>query len=142
MMGAEYAAIKKGRDSRLASYNDYMVKFKRKPLKSFKQFTDDKVLRKKLEEYYDNDIDKLEFTVGIFGQKHDKSDLFGGLMNDMVSYDAFTQIYTNPLLASNVYNKETFTKYGLKLIKSTKSIHAMVKRNVKNGGKVKTKLGM
>jgi len=97
-------------------------------------------LRQRLQALYGH-IDKVEFVVGLFAQKRDKAALFGDLLNRMVAYDAFTQIYTNPLLAKSVYTQETFTSYGLELIDATNSIEDLVKRN-SSGADIKVSLGI
>jgi prostaglandin-endoperoxide synthase 2 len=48
----------------------------------------------------------------------------------MVAYDAFTQIYTNPLLSRSIHTAEHLTTYGLKLIEETNTITKLVSRNV------------
>jgi prostaglandin-endoperoxide synthase 2 len=48
----------------------------------------------------------------------------------MVAYDAFTQIYTNPLLSTAIYTVDTLTSYGLELITTTSSIDMLVRRNL------------
>ena len=54
----------------------------------------------------------------------------------MVAYDAFTQIFSNPLLSRNVYGSDTFTDYGLDLIEKTTSVEVLVNRNVESGVRV------
>lgn len=63
-------------------------------------------------------------------------------MRTMVSYDAFTQIYTNPLLSRSIHNEEHLTHYGLMLIKDTDSITKLVSRNVKGVEAVNASLGV
>ncbi|NQW01238.1 MAG: hypothetical protein HQ483_16150 [Rhodospirillales bacterium] len=130
MLGAEYRLVKMGRDFRLQPYNAYRRRFGLKPLNSFEELTDDAELRGKLEKLY-GDIDQLEFVVGLFGQKSAPGRLYGDLIYAMVAYDAFTQIYTNPLLSQNVFNERTFTKLGLDRIKSTNSVQDLASRNTK-----------
>jgi prostaglandin-endoperoxide synthase 2 len=136
MQHAEYHMIKMGRDFRLQSYNAYRQQFGLKKLKSFNDLTDNKILKRKLESMYSS-IDNVEYIVGVFAETHSKGKLFGELMYTMVSYDAFTQIYTNPLLSSNVYTAETFTKYGLDLIKHTHSIVSLIERNTSSKSNAK-----
>ncbi len=50
----------------------------------------------------------------------------------MVAYDAFTQIFSHPLLARGIYGPATFTDYGMKMIEETKSVEVLVHRNVLN----------
>lgn len=132
MAMAEYRMIKMGRDFRLASFNDYRVQFGLKRLTSFAELTENAELHKELKSIY-NDINKVELIVGLFAEKHSENRLYGSLMYTMVAYDAFTQIYTNPLLSKNVYNAETMTQYGLDLIEETNSIQELVNRNIPRG---------
>ena len=129
LLEAEYQTIKMGRNFRLRPYNDYRKQFGLDVLTSFEQLTDDAALRDRLKAMYD-DINKVEFIIGLFAQKHAKSRLYGDLMYAMVAYDALTQIYTNPLLSRNVYTTRTFTQYGLDLIDDTNTVQDLVDRNV------------
>jgi prostaglandin-endoperoxide synthase 2 len=135
LLGAEYRTIKMGRDFRLRPYNDYRKQFGLDALTSFEQLTDDAALRDRLKAMY-GDINKVEFIIGLFAQKHAKSRLYGDLMYAMVAYDALTQIYTNPLLSRNVYTTRTFTQYGLDLIDDTNTVQDLVDRNVAGSVKV------
>lgn len=126
---AEYMAIKMGRDFRLRSYNEYRECFGLARCKSFEDLTSDAVVQKKLEALYEN-IDQLEFFVGLFAEEPDDGALFGDLLAQMVAYDAFTQIFSNPLLSTNVYGPAAFTEYGVELIEKTTTIEALVNRNV------------
>jgi prostaglandin-endoperoxide synthase 2 len=131
-MGAEYQTIKMGRDFRLQGYNEYRQNFGLAKLRDFTELTKDKSLRQKLETIY-GDIDRLELVVGLFAEDPQPGALFGSLMLIMVAYDAFTQIYTNPLLSRAIYTAETLTAYGLELIDTTSSIADLVRRNVPGG---------
>lgn len=135
MMGAEYAMIRMGRDFKLQSFNAYREKFGLTPLSSFKQLSSDKALVAELERLY-GDIDHLELTVGLFAEEAKGDALFGKLMNTMVAYDAFTQIYTNPLLSKNVYHANTLSQYGIDLIEKTESIVDFAARNTKGNTKI------
>ncbi len=132
MADAEYNAIKMGRDFRLASFNNYREHFGLKPYQSFHALTGDDNLSAQLSKLYGH-IDNLEFLTGLFAEKRDSSSLFGQLMNTMVAYDAFTQIYTNPLLSENVYHERTLSRYGLDLIEKTNSLQDLFDRNNQKG---------
>ena len=134
LLGAEYQTIKMGRDFRLRSYNEYRKQFRLDALTSFEQLTEDTALRDKLKAMY-GDINKVEFIIGLFAQKHAKGRLFGDLIYAMVAFDAFTQIYTNPLLSRSVYTTRTFTQYGLDLIDDTNTVQDLVDRNVGERGR-------
>jgi prostaglandin-endoperoxide synthase 2 len=47
-----------------------------------------------------------------------------------VALDAFSQVYTNPLLATRIYNEETFSPEGMEIINSTTTLSQIVNRNV------------
>ena len=68
--------------------------------------------------------------MGLFAEEPQPGALFGSLMLTMVAYDAFTQIYTNPLLSTAIYTVDTLTSYGLELITTTSSIDMLVRRNL------------
>ena len=85
---------------------------------------------------FGDDIDKLEWYVGIFAEDYPDEFFVGELLTTMVGYDAFTQALTNPLLAKNVFNEATFSKAGLKIIDETKSLGQIVARNAQDPGSV------
>jgi prostaglandin-endoperoxide synthase 2 len=47
----------------------------------------------------------------------------------MVSVDAFSQAFTNPLLGKQVFNADTFTPFGWDLIHETSTLHDVLERN-------------
>ena len=51
----------------------------------------------------------------------------------MVAVDAFSQILTNPLLASGVYGPQAFSEAGLDIIEDTHSFQQLVLRNCAPG---------
>ena len=140
LLGAEYAAIKMGRDYRLRSFNEYRARFKLGKIDDFDDLTSDKDLRTELKGLY-GEIDNLEFFVGLFAEEASDGSLFGDLTTTMVASDAFTQALTNPLLAMQVFNEGTFTEYGMKVIEDTSSLQDLVNRNVSNPDAVKVSFG-
>ncbi|NRR30004.1 hypothetical protein HSX11_07370 [Oxalobacteraceae bacterium] len=126
---AERNALNMSRKFRLASFNDYRVRFGMERLESIDDLSDDEHVRNTVSALYGGDVNKVEFLVGLFAEKGDDDALFGGLLNVMVAYDAFTQIFTNPLLSKNIYNAQTFSQYGLDLIKQTTSVQDIANRN-------------
>jgi prostaglandin-endoperoxide synthase 2 len=121
-----------GRAFRLRSFNDYREAFGYRRLTSYQQLTTDAGLASQLEQLY-GPIDNLELVVGLFAEAPPEGGLFGDLMRTMVAYDAFTQIYTNPLLSQAIYRSEHLTAYGLQLLNDTTSITDLVQRNVTPG---------
>ena len=132
LMEAEFQTVKMGRDFRLRSFNDYREQFGLKRLRSFEQLTANPELRQRL----CCSVWPHRPAGGGGGPVRRGSvpgGLFGPLMLAMVAYDAFTQIYTNPLLSMNVFSAETFSKAGLELIHSTTTFADLVRRNVPEG---------
>ena len=86
------------RVAELRSFNEYCTQFGRKPAESFEDLTSDVALRTRLKALYDDDIDQLEWYVGIFAEEYPSFMMMGELMATMVACDAFTQALTNPLL--------------------------------------------
>ena len=62
--------------------------------------------------------------------------MMGELLTTMVAHDAFTQAFTNPLLARNVYNEDTFSKVGMGIIEQTYCLQQIVERNSRTRDKV------
>jgi prostaglandin-endoperoxide synthase 2 len=116
------------RKARLRSFNDYREAYGLPRLTGFDQLTPDAEVRQRLEALY-GDIDKLEWYVGIFAEDYPDYMMMGELLTYMVANDAFTQALTNPLLARNVFNDETFTNTGMGIIKNTSSLQDIVTRN-------------
>jgi prostaglandin-endoperoxide synthase 2 len=116
------------RQARLQSYNAYRKRFGMTPAKDFAAVTSDVAVRQRLEELY-RDVDDLEWYVGIFAEDHPEDQMMGDLLTVMVGYDAFTQALTNPLLAPQIFNEETFTRAGLKIIRTTTSLQQILARN-------------
>ena len=137
---AETNALRMSRDFRLRSYNDYRVQFGLDRLAEFSDLTEDPLALQRLKQLY-HSIDDVEFLVGIFAEDRGGDSLFGNLLNVMVAYDAFTQIFTNPLLSKNIYNAQTYSQYGLTLIEQTDSIHDIAARNCADAGAVTASLG-
>jgi prostaglandin-endoperoxide synthase 2 len=129
LRGAEMAALRMARGFRLRSYNDYRQAFSLDRLDDFDELTRDPQAQSDLRSLYGT-IDQVEFLPGLFAEDPDHNALFGDLLNTMVAYDAFTQIYTNPLLAPEIFNDVTFTAYGTELFGATASVLDIAKRNV------------
>jgi prostaglandin-endoperoxide synthase 2 len=118
-----------GRDFRIRPYNEYRAQFGLRPCADFSDLTSDVSLQERLRNLYQH-IDRLELVVGLFAEEAVDGALFGDLLTQMVAYDAFTQIFSNPLLARRIYGPQTFTDYGVDLIERTNWIEDLVNRNV------------
>ncbi len=129
LLWVEQVSIQMGRDMQLASYNDYREAFGFPRLTDFNQISGDPKRQYRLKELY-GDVDRIEFYVGLFAEDVRTNSTVSTLMGRMVGIDAFSQALTNPLLAPNIFNTDTFSKYGMKVILETKSISDIVQRNV------------
>ncbi|MEU5843025.1 peroxidase family protein [Rhodococcus sp. NPDC047139] len=118
------------RQARLRSYNDYREAFGLDRLTSFAALTPNAELQQKLEKLY-GDTDQVEWYVGVFAEDYPPRRMMGELLTTMVAHDAFTQAFTNPLLARNVYNEDTFSKVGMEIIEQTHNLQEIVARNSK-----------
>jgi prostaglandin-endoperoxide synthase 2 len=132
---AEQVTVALMRDARLTSFNDYREAYGLSRLTSYDELTSNTEVKQRLEALY-GDIDNLEWYVGIFAEDYPDYMMMGELMTYMVANDAFTQALTNPLLARNVFNDATFTKTGMGIIKGTKSLQDIVKRNAASPARV------
>jgi hypothetical protein len=104
LIDAEMAALQKARKWRIAPYNDYRKRFGLPPVSSFKELTGDEALAAELDRLYRNDINQVEFTIGLLAEARPSDAVLGELMTLMVGVDAFSQALTNPLLSSNVFS--------------------------------------
>jgi prostaglandin-endoperoxide synthase 2 len=129
----EYPAVEERsialmRFARLQSYNAYRRRFGMPPKKDWADLTSDLDVQERLAELYD-DIDDLEWYVGIWAEDHPTDQMMGDLLTTMVGYDAFTQALTNPLLAPQVFTEATFTRAGLQMIRKTRNLQQILARN-------------
>ncbi|CAG8866454.1 peroxidase family protein [Pseudomonas fluorescens] len=134
---AELATLTMSRAFRLRSYNDYRAQFGLDRLRYWNDLNGDSSITDELKKHY-NSVDEVEFMVGLMAEGHSRQALFGDLLSTMVAYDAITQIFTNPLLSRNIFNEQTFSKYGFELIAKTTSVQDIAARNI--SGEVVAKL--
>jgi prostaglandin-endoperoxide synthase 2 len=120
------------REANLKSFNDYRRQFGLSPLTDYDQLTKDVKVQERCRALYGDDIDQLEWYVGIFAEDYPDKYVLGELLTTMVGYDAFTQALTNPLLARNVFNEATFSRMGLAIIDQTDSLQQIVARNAQD----------
>jgi prostaglandin-endoperoxide synthase 2 len=117
------------RQARLRSFNDYRESYGLRRLRNFTELTSDVTVRERLKTLYDDDIERLEWYVGIFAEDYPDYLMMGELLTTMVANDAFTQALTNPLLARSVFNEATFSAAGMKIIDETSSLQQILARN-------------
>jgi prostaglandin-endoperoxide synthase 2 len=130
---AERAAHLFSRAQRLRSFVEYQGAFHEDVVTDFKDLAGDTPLAKDLEKLYPGGVKDVEFLVGLFAQQHDDDAVLPALLRTMVAVDAFSQILTNPLLATNIYCEAAFSKVGREIIESTRSFQDVVARNCAPG---------
>jgi prostaglandin-endoperoxide synthase 2 len=129
----EYPAVEERsialmRFARLEFYNAYRRRFGLEPKKDFADPTADVHVQQRLAELY-GDSGDLEWYVGIWAEDHLGDQMMGDLLTAMVGHDAFTQALTNPLLGPQVFTEATFTRAGMTIIDTTRSLQQILTRN-------------
>jgi prostaglandin-endoperoxide synthase 2 len=135
MEGAEIAGLKLSREHRVKSFNAYRKRFGYDPYRTHEELTGETVLAAELRRLYPN-IDDVEFFVGLIAEAHPETSSFGETLFTIVAVDAFSQIFTNPLLAKEVYEKALGPE-GMKIVDDTKNLEQIVRRNAQPGTPVK-----
>lgn len=122
-------SINKGRNVRLASYNDYRELCGYPRVSAFNQISGDPKVQQGLSDLYKT-VDDIEFFTGIYAEDIRPNSVLPSLIGRMVGIDAFSQALTNPLLSPRVFNEATFSPAGMAIIKSTNSLADILHRNV------------
>lgn len=127
LTSAELPTIEAARDVGVGSYNEYRRHCGFRPITRFDDISSDERVVRTLKQLY-RDVDDIEFYPGLYAEDRPPNSVVQPLMGRMVAAHAFSQLYTNPLLAPALYNPATFTKTGFDLIRSTTSIQQMADR--------------
>lgn len=126
---AEKPSIAQARVAELCSYNDYRRLCRLLPVTRFDEISSDPRIQQELEAVYGT-VEDIELYAGLFAEEAGPNDVLPPLIATMVSFDAFSQALTNPLVSPRVFNEETFSAAGMDIIENTKSISDLVHRNV------------
>lgn len=125
------------RSSKLAPYNDYREHFGLSRAKRFEDITTAPDRLKKLKELYGS-IDDVEWHIGMYAEDHEENAVLGELMMRMVAYDAFTHVFTNPLISTGVFSEETFSAVGIEILETqAATLQSLILRNVQGPVRVK-----
>lgn len=128
LVPVELDSIRQGRQTKLATYNDYREVFHYPRVTRFEQINGDRRVVEALKRIY-GDVDKVEFFVGIFAEEIPPRLAVTPIIQRLVSVDAFSHALTNPLLAPLVYNAKTFSGVGMEAIRTTATLKAIFDRN-------------
>jgi prostaglandin-endoperoxide synthase 2 len=104
----EAVRIRQGRDVKLRSYSDYPEMAGYPRIAEFNQITGNVKVREELRRLYGH-VDDIELYGGLFAEEAQKNSVVPALIGRMVALDAFSQVYTSPLLAPGIFNETTFT---------------------------------
>ena len=135
MEKAEIAGLELARKHRVQSFNAYRRRFGFASYRTHEELTGDIDLAAELRRLYPN-IDDVEFFVGLIAEAHPESSSFGETLFTMVAVDAFSQVFTNPLLASEVHDVALGPE-GIRIVNETNDLETIVRRNAKPGTTVR-----
>ena len=126
------ASIHLGRAAKLRSYNDYRELCKYPRVTNFNQISSDEKVQKELQRLYGH-VDNIELYVGLYAEDLRPNSALPPLVGRLIGIDAFSQAFTNPLLAENIFNPETFSPVGWEEIQNTRTLSQVVHRNIPQG---------
>ncbi|MDF5717075.1 MAG: peroxidase family protein [Rhizonema sp. NSF051] len=132
LLPTEIASILLGRGAKLRSYNDYREMCKYPRVTDFNQISGNENVQKELKRLYGH-VDNIEFYVGVYAEDLRPNSALPPLVGRLIGIDAFSQAFTNPLLAENVFNPETFSPVGWEEIQNTKTLSQLLHRNIPQG---------
>ncbi|NEU73343.1 heme peroxidase [Hassallia byssoidea VB512170] len=132
LIPTEIASIRMGREAKLRSYNDYRELCKYPRVTEFNQISSDEKVQKELQRLYGH-VDNIELYVGLYAEDLRPNSALPPLVGRLIGIDAFSQAFTNPLLAESVFNPETFSPVGWEEIQNTKTLSQVVHRNIPEG---------
>jgi prostaglandin-endoperoxide synthase 2 len=128
----ELPSIQAGREVRLRGYNDYREACRFRRAQSFEDISSDPQTCQMLRDVYGH-VDELEFYVGLFAEDSRPNSVLPPLTGRLVGLHAFSQLLTNPLFAPEVYDEETFSARGMQIMRETRSLAEIVRRNIPAG---------
>ncbi|WP_375512030.1 peroxidase family protein [uncultured Nostoc sp.] len=132
LIPTEIASIRMGREAKLRSYNDYRELCKYPRVTEFNQISSNEKVQKELQRLYGH-VDNIELYVGLYAEDLRQNSALPPLVGRLIGIDAFSQAFTNPLLAESVFNPETFSPVGWEEIQNTKTLSQVVHRNIPQG---------
>ena len=128
-IAVEQVTIKWGRETQLASYNDYRELCKFPRVTDFNQITSDPEVQRELRDLYGH-VDNVEFYVGLYAEDVRPNSALPPLVGRLVGIDAFSQAFVSPLLSEHVFNEETFSDVGWDAINTTTTLSQLIHRNI------------
>ncbi|RZJ43730.1 MAG: hypothetical protein EON86_04665 [Brevundimonas sp.] len=133
---AEAASLSQAQKFELDGFNAYRKRFRMPPYVSIEELSDEPRVRDALNTLYKGDVDAVEFTVGLLAEKRSGSAVLSPTLQQMVAYDAFTHILTNPVLSTEVHCEATYSRLGWDIVHRHASLRDIVQRNMGPEGDV------
>jgi prostaglandin-endoperoxide synthase 2 len=130
LLGAELNSIRAGRTVRLQSYNAYRAACKFQPAERFEDISSDPATCAALREVYGDDVEAVDFYVGLFAETRRKNSVLPPLVGRLVGLHAFSQLLTNPLFSPELWGEDTFSPRGFEIVNERQSLASIVHRNV------------
>lgn len=132
LLDFEKSAVLQGRLCKLASYSDYRQYVSLSAPMDFSDISSDPNVVRFLKETYNDQVDEVEFYVGLFAEDVDINTPLPPLVRTMVALDAFSQALTNPLLSEHVWTMEekVFSEPGWRAINQTNTVRDIAIRNI------------
>lgn len=128
-------SVEKGRNLSLRSYNDYRELCGFPRVTAFSQISGNPDVQRRIEDLYGT-VDRIELYTGLYAEDTQVNGVLPPLLDRMVGIDAFSQAFTNPLLAPRVFNEATFSPRGMEIVESTDSLSDILHRNVPGSNKL------
>src|SRR5205085_6924227 len=88
LLPVELASIKLCREVELASYNDYRDLINYPRVTAFNQISSDPRVQSELARLYNNDVDRIDYFVGLFAEDTRANSIMGGMIGRLVAIDA------------------------------------------------------
>jgi prostaglandin-endoperoxide synthase 2 len=115
---------------RLQSYNAYRAACKFQPAERFEDISSDPATCAALREVYGDDVEAVDFYVGLFAETRRKNSVLPPLVGRLVGLHAFSQLLTNPLFSPELWGEDTFSPRGFEIVNERQSLASIVHRNV------------
>ncbi|HEX8622079.1 MAG TPA: peroxidase family protein [Allosphingosinicella sp.] len=128
---AELASINLSREFRLQPFNAYCERFGHPKYESIEALAKDEQTAATLRELYRGDVNKVEFLAGLYAEGRSPGSpdsVLPPLLRTMVAVDAFTHIFTNPVLSGQV-REAAFPEEVAALTTGTGGIKGLMARN-------------
>jgi hypothetical protein len=103
------------REAGVPRYNEFRRLLRLRPVKTFRELTDDNDLAAELEDVYDGDVEKLDLSIGMFAEKRPTGFAFSDTAFRIFILMASRRLNSDRFFTRD-YDAEVYTKTGVKWI--------------------------